>query len=244
MAFFETGIIWFFIYSVIGWIYETIFCSIRERRFVYRGFLIGPYCPIYGFGALLVIFTLGKIENVIVLFFASAILTCSLEYATSWLMEKLFHARWWDYSNKKFNINGRVYLLGAIVFGTFSVLLIKFLHPIVSSYTVRLSLETISIMAWLIFAVMLTDTVFTVTKFSEFDHIMHIASTHLNEMVSSIKQFYKKANDSYQGKLYKINSQIRRMVISYHMLRSTRYNETVKKLREALEKKDDDDNHS
>ena len=98
----ENIFLWLIIYSVIGWIYESTLCSITERRFVNRGFLNGPYCPIYGFGAILDILILGWIKNPILLFVLSAILTCTLEYITSYLMEKLFHARWWDYSKRKF----------------------------------------------------------------------------------------------------------------------------------------------
>ena len=95
----ETWFLWLMIYSIIGWVYESTICSIGHRKLINRGFLNGPYCPIYGTGAVLVL-----------LFFAGALVTCSLEYLTSWLMEKLFHARWWDYSKRKFNIGGRVCL--------------------------------------------------------------------------------------------------------------------------------------
>ncbi|HHY52695.1 MAG TPA: putative ABC transporter permease, partial [Clostridiales bacterium] len=104
----ETYFLWFVFYSILGWVYETILCSTLEKRFINRGFLNGPYCPIYGFGALIVIVTLRSVENVVLLFLMAAVLTSTLEYITSWGMEKLFHARWWDYSHKKWNINGRV----------------------------------------------------------------------------------------------------------------------------------------
>ena len=123
--------LYFLIYSLVGWIYETILCSVRERRFVNRGFLNGPYCPIYGCGALIDIFLLRPFTNPVVIFFSSMVLCSILEYITSYLMEKIFKARWWDYSNMKFNINGRVCLLGALVFGAMSLLLVKFLHPLV-----------------------------------------------------------------------------------------------------------------
>ena len=106
--------LWFLLYSCIGWIYETILCSVKERRFINRGFLNGPYCPIYGVGAVVNLLALGRFTNPAMLFFAGAIMDCTLEYITSWGMEKLFHARWWDYSKKFLNINGRVCLLGAV----------------------------------------------------------------------------------------------------------------------------------
>lgn len=141
MEFFDTlcrVIFYFMIYSVVGWIYETTLCSITDRHFVNRGFLNGPYCPIYGSGALLDVLILGRIENPFLLFILGVLVTCSLEYLTSYVMEKLFKARWWDYSDKKFNIGGRVCLLGAVVFGLFSVVLIKLLHPAVRSLADKL----------------------------------------------------------------------------------------------------------
>lgn len=85
----ETWFLWLMIYSVIGWVYESTICSIGQRKLINRGFLNGPYCPIYGTGAVLVLLVLGRIQNPVLLFFAGAVLTCSLEYLTSWLMEKL-----------------------------------------------------------------------------------------------------------------------------------------------------------
>lgn len=132
----EKIFLWLMIYSFFGWIYESILCSITSGSLVNRGFLNGPVCPVYGFGALVVILAFWREPDIRVwnLFFSSMVLTCTLEYLTSWAMEKLFHARWWDYSQYRFNINGRVCLLGAVAFGAFSVLLIKVVHPRVSAF--------------------------------------------------------------------------------------------------------------
>ena len=134
-----TAFLWLLIYSFIGWVYETILCSITGRKFVNRGFLNGPVCPIYGFGALLDLALLGNLHGHIVpLFFSAMVVTTTLEYLTSYVMEKLFHARWWDYSKHPFNLNGRVCLLGAVAFGAFSVLLIEVVHPAIAAATARL----------------------------------------------------------------------------------------------------------
>ena len=107
----------FFIFSVIGWISECIFCSIKEKRLIMnRGFLIGPYCPIYGFGALFLYLTT-YIEYDIVLYTIIMVLGISiLEYFTSYIMEKAFKARWWDYSDEFLNINGRICLKNTVLF--------------------------------------------------------------------------------------------------------------------------------
>lgn len=158
----ETWFLWLMIYSIIGWVYESTICSIGQRKLINRGFLNGPYCPIYGTGAVLVLLVLGRIQNPVLLFFAGAALTCSLEYLTSWLMEKLFHARWWDYSKRKFNIGGRVCLIGAVVFGAFSVVLILVLHPFIKSLTDRLTDSVLNIICAMLFVGIVSDLIVTV----------------------------------------------------------------------------------
>ena len=158
----ETWFLWLMIYSIIGWVYESTICSIGHKKLINRGFLNGPYCPIYGTGAVLVLLVLGRIQNPVLLFFAGAVVTCSLEYLTSWLMEKLFHARWWDYSKRKFNIGGRVCLIGAVVFGAFSVVLILFLHPWVKSLTDRLTDTALSWVCAILLVGVVSDLIVTV----------------------------------------------------------------------------------
>lgn len=111
---------------------------------------------------MLVLLVLGRIQNPVLLFFAGALVTCSLEYLTSWLMEKLFHARWWDYSKRKFNIGGRVCLIGAVVFGAFSVVLVLVLHPFVKSLTDRLTDAALNWICAILFVGIVSDLVVTV----------------------------------------------------------------------------------
>ena len=125
-------IIYFSFYSFVGWLYESTLYTITHKKLINRGFLNGPCCPIYGFGAVIDWLCLGRLSNPVAIFFAGMALCCSLEYFTSWFLEKVFHARWWDYSQRKFNIKGRICLLGAFVFGTMSVIVVKIVHPFVS----------------------------------------------------------------------------------------------------------------
>ncbi len=107
----------FSIYSFLGWLMEVVNTLRVEKKFVNRGFLVGPFCPIYGFGVLLMTIMLEKYQNDIVATFIFSILICGiLEYFTSFFLEKIFHARWWDYSNRKFNINGRICLENLFIF--------------------------------------------------------------------------------------------------------------------------------
>ena len=120
----------FIIYSFLGWVMECTLGVIQKHKFVNRGFLIGPYCPIYGVGVVSVSILLTRFENNIVLLFVLSTLICgTLEYLTSYLMEKIFKARWWDYSQKRFNINGRICLETLIPFGLISVFVICIVNP-------------------------------------------------------------------------------------------------------------------
>ena len=130
----------FMIYSFIGWCGETVYCSIGQGRLCEkRGFLNGFLCPIYGHGALLVLFALhGGCESPVLTFLFGMILTSAVEYATSYVMERLFHMRWWDYSHYRFQINGRVCLLNSTLFGLACVFLCHVAHPKVMDFVNRL----------------------------------------------------------------------------------------------------------
>ena len=120
----------FFIYSVIGWFVEVTYVYIGTKKFVNRGFLIGPYIPIYGYSALIMALYLTQYKDNPLTVFLLAIFICTfIEYMISFNMEKLFNARWWDYSNSKFNINGRVCLKNGLGFGFLSLLLIYLINP-------------------------------------------------------------------------------------------------------------------
>lgn len=120
----------FIIYSVIGWFMEVVIVSSKKRKVTARGFLIGPWCPIYGFGALFITVLLRKYyEDPIALFVMSFLIGTILEYVTSYLMEKMFYARWWDYSDHRFQINGRVSLTTSLGFGLLGLILVYVFNP-------------------------------------------------------------------------------------------------------------------
>ena len=121
----------FFSYAVLGWCMEVSAKFVQFRRFINRGFLIGPYCPIYGVGALMITLLLKRYAGDPPALFAMGMIVCSvLEYFTSWAMEKLFHARWWDYSTKRFNINGRICLNTMVPFGLLGVVIMEVVNPL------------------------------------------------------------------------------------------------------------------
>lgn len=127
---FDQYFLYFYMYAIIGYICEVIYCSIPLKRLVNRGFLHGPYLPIYGFGALLVVVPLMFFNtHPILVFLIAVLLTSSLEYVTSFLLEKIFHTKLWDYSKNFGNINGRVCLLNSTLFGMMGLVATYWLHP-------------------------------------------------------------------------------------------------------------------
>lgn len=124
----------------MGWCCECVYCSVPAGRFINRGFLNGPLCPVYGFGALAVIHCLTPVNfSLPLLFVCGLLVTSALEYFTGWLLETIFHAKWWDYSNMRFNIRGRVCLLNSILFGLLGVFVMRVLHPFVGRMVGSLS---------------------------------------------------------------------------------------------------------
>lgn len=159
----------FFIYSVIGFIIEITSCFIFTKKFTMsRGYLLGPYIPVFGFGALLMVSFLGKYrDDVITLFVLSAVLCSVVEYFVSLLMEIVFKLRWWDYSKDKFNINGRICLRNGLLFGIGGVLIVRYFHPILMNSLNYFSETTIIIIGWILASIMIIDTIistFTISK--------------------------------------------------------------------------------
>lgn len=140
--------LYFIIIAICGWIMEVTLQLIQKHKFADRGFLIGPYCPIYGCGALLITFCLTDLEKHPLALFCTAVVICGvLEYGTSYLMEKIFHARWWDYSNSKYNINGRICAETLIPFGILGMILIYLVNPLIFDNLAKLSTEVVNIIA-------------------------------------------------------------------------------------------------
>ena len=154
----------FLIYSFIGWLIEVIGKLIEKHKFINRGFLIGPICPIYGHGCLLMILTLSRYKDNPLTLFICAIFICSLlEYFTSYFMEKIFKARWWDYSTKRFNLNGRICAETMIPFGILGTLVICVINPIFEYLLNLFNFETIKIVAIILFVIYLIDNIISLT---------------------------------------------------------------------------------
>ena len=158
----------FMIYSIGGWVLETVTFAVRDGDFVKRGFLFGPVCPIYGTAAVVLsLLFYGKIENIFLLFIACFFICGAIEYVTHFLMEKLFHAMWWDYSGRRFNLKGRVYLMGLVGFGAGGVIILKVIHPLVVKLTDALSPTALYIICFVLYSIALVDIALTIADLTK-----------------------------------------------------------------------------
>lgn len=153
----------FMYYSVFGYIVEVIYCSLWDRKLVNRGFLFGPYCPIYGVGCLLILLALYRYYNdPVVVFVFGIIITSAVEYYTSYLLEKIFHNKWWDYSDRRYNINGRICLENAIGFGFGALAVIYLLQPLFRFIISYLTIQTIFVIGIVLLIIFVVDCIASV----------------------------------------------------------------------------------
>ncbi len=132
-------ILLFIIYGFLGWIVEVCYVRIRSGHWYNRGFLHMPFLPIYAVGAIIISLSLSSLSNPALLYIAAVILTSTLEYITSYIMEHFFQTRWWDYSNNKFNIHGRICLLNSSLFGLLALIVIYLMNPLFLSVTSQIT---------------------------------------------------------------------------------------------------------
>ena len=125
----------FLIYSCLGWCLEVIYAAVSTGQLVNRGFLNGPVCPIYGFGMIIVLFTLSPLaDNLLLLYLGGVILPSVLELVGGWALYKLYHTRWWDYSDFPFNIGGYICLEFSLLWGVGTVVVMKAVHPVIAGF--------------------------------------------------------------------------------------------------------------
>ena len=165
----------YFIFSVLGWIWESIYCTIKERKWQNRGFLYGPLCPIYGFGSIVALFVydlilLGTVPKLSwwMILLAGFFFSMILEYPTSYILEKKFHARWWDYSNLPLNINGRTCAITSIGFGIGAIIIMNYLIPSYEKILVIIPATIIAVLCVIFVALHSSDFTLTVSNLTNF----------------------------------------------------------------------------
>ena len=207
-------ILLFFFYSFLGWCMEVVLKYIQFHRFINRGFYTGPICPIYGYGAILITLTIQWIspfESAVGTTFAISFTLCGLlEYFTSYFMEKRFHARWWDYSNKPMNLHGRIWIGNLVLFGLGGVAIIHILNPVLLSFLNSFSLLTKEVVLTAFIAVFAADYVLThfMMKLiksgierSEADST-EAMNREIRLLLSNRNIFYRRFADAYPNVIY------------------------------------------
>ena len=165
--------LYFLFYSFLGWLMETCYCSIRERRLVPRGFLYGPICPIYGCGVLLMVLFFTPLKGSLPLFYVVAVVVMtSWEYFVGWFLEVTTHMKYWDYSNSRFNLKGRVCLWVALVWGVLSYVVIFWIHPAVEELYQQIPLWLVNTLCGVLGAVLLVDLALTVRQLALVSRLM------------------------------------------------------------------------
>lgn len=156
---------YFIIYSFLGWVMESIVRTIAEKKLINTGFLKGPFCPIYGVGAIIMFLFLDQFENKpILLFFISIIILTLWEYLVGVLLEKMFHTKYWDYSEQKFNFQGRVCLTNSICWGILGVVFVKYMHPFIQNLIGMVDVKLLYYIVSIITVVLVIDLITSIIK--------------------------------------------------------------------------------
>lgn len=194
-------IISFFIYGFCGWLWESFVLPFaRGTKPINSGFLNGPVIPIYGFGAIFMVLLLER-NNVkyplFSLFIESGVLACVLEYITSFMMEKMFHRRWWDYTRRPFNVNGRICLEGFACFGFFGTVVVEWIQPMLDQKIGVYNNMTLVILSTILLTLLSVDTISTVIGLAKLDErIIELQSIIESEGEKYYEHLQKYRNDA------------------------------------------------
>ena len=214
---FEVIFILFWLYSFLGFIIETIYVSVQTKRFVNRGFLLGPYCPIYGTGAIFLLLLKDYQTDPFVVFILSILICSIIEYITSYLMELIFKVRWWDYSKNKFNLNGRICLFNSICFGLLGMILVCYLNPFFLNLISNLNDLTIHIITLLVLVITLTDIIMTLLI------MFDIRKMVVNYKERTLTNLFKLNSDNTEEISKKVRNLLKeRSIIHKHLSKSYR----------------------
>ena len=176
---------WFFLYGCIGWCVEVVYAAVKEHKLVNRGFLCGPICPIYGFGMVGLVYSVQLIPlpdsgsmSAVSIFFIGMVLTTAIELVGGWVLYKLYHIRWWDYSKMKYNLGGYICPQFSLLWGLGSVLMIKVVHPLLARgsnpmpFRVMLILDTVLLIIFVVDVIVSTAAAIGLNKYlSEIDEL-------------------------------------------------------------------------
>lgn len=185
-------VVWLIVFAFFGWVWESIYCSIVDQKWANRGFLYGPLCPIYGFGFIGIVFAwqlvlgAGLSPTPLQIFSVVAAGSALLEYVTSWVLEALFHARWWDYKDMPLNLNGRICLPATVLFGLAGLFVVNVLYEPTMELSDSVPPEAMEAIALVLVALVSVDTTLTVSALTRFAQAAAQISENVNDRMSKL----------------------------------------------------------
>ena len=222
-------LLFFFLYCFLGWVWESCYVSAKQHRWVNRGFLHGPLLPIYGFGAVIILWATLPVRGSLPLIFLLGMLAATaLEYVTGAAMEALFKVRYWDYSGKPFNLNGHICLTCSLAWGAFSVLLVKVLHPPFEDLVLRLPAFLADALACVLTVYFTADTVRSFQAAMDLREVL----TRLTEENEDLRRLAKRA-EVISAFAEEDLRRFREKTEVERLLRQERWEDTLQQLRDA-----------
>lgn len=189
--------LYFFVYGFLGWCTEVAFAACKEHRFINRGFLNGPVCPIYGFGvSLVIVFLTPYRSNLVFLYIASVVLVTVLEGVTGWAMDKIFHNKWWDYSDMPLNIGGYVCLVFSLVWGVACVAIMNLIHPLIHKGVALLPHTLGIVLIILLGSLLIADTCVTASSIFKFNRQLE----HMEKIAAELHELSEQLGENIYSK--------------------------------------------
>lgn len=202
----------FLTYSTLGWIMEVIVTLIKDKELVNRGFLIGPYCPIYGVCSVVMILLLSKVSDPLLLFILSIIICSVGEYITSYLLEIIFKARWWDYSDIKFNLKGRICLRNCACFGILGFLVVKYINVFFLDIYSKITPTTLNILFYSLITIFIVDMIISCKVILKIKNmsIKYVRSDNTKEITEKVKSLI--SNNALSRRMFKAFPNLRLLI--------------------------------
>ncbi|WP_236785978.1 putative ABC transporter permease [Anaerococcus ihuae] len=227
-------IIFYFLFALLGWVWESIYCTAQNQKWQNRGFLYGPLCPIYGFGSIFALFAYDLINEGILeklsllqIFIVGFFVSMVLEYPTSYILEKLFHARWWDYTDVPLNLNGRTSVPTSVGFGLAAILVMDYLIPKAEDFYYILPEILAIILPFILIAIHSSDITLTVVNLTNFQkELDEIEENFQERMTQRVDNFYRKKKS--------FNPKALKRVVSFRM--SEKRNQIAERIIKSIEK--------
>ncbi|WP_124100812.1 putative ABC transporter permease [Ruminococcus sp. Marseille-P6503] len=247
-------LMFFYIYCFIGWCIESAIVSIDERKFVNRGFLRSPMLPIYGFGAVIILLICLPVrENPVLVYIFGLVETTALEYFTGWLMESLLKMKYWDYSQRKCNLKGRICLRSSLFWGFLSLLLMYVIHKPVEEAVLSMSRALMTAVLSAVTAVFVCDLIYAVRTALDVNKLLAKITDIKAELAKSREELSARFEESERAaaiseKIEKLKADMQRLterigffkkdfILAHPTARSAKFNEALSEIRERLQKK-------